>query len=75
MKSILALAITALCAASTNVLGAQPAQSGQNIFTCEVTVLPLEEGHALIVWKGKGVQMTVANSPDNQSHIDCAGTI
>jgi hypothetical protein len=53
MKQMLAFAITALCAVSASVLGAQPAQSGQNIFTCEVTVLPLEEGHALILWKGK----------------------
>jgi len=74
MKSILVMGITALCAISTNTLAVQPAQSGQNIFTCEVSVLPLEEGHALIVWKGKGVQVTVANSPDNQSLIDGAAT-
>ena len=75
MKMILALTVTALSILSADALSVQPAQSGQNIFTCEVTLLPLEEGHALILWKGKGVQVTVANGPDHMSHIDCAGTI
>ena len=75
MKSLIALTASALCLLSTEALSVQPAQSGQNVFTCEVTVLPLDEGHALIMWKGRGVQTTTANSPDNMSHIDCSGTI
>ena len=74
MRKLLALSAIAL-AFSPDALSVQPAQSGQNIFTCEVSVLPLDEGHALIMWKGKGVQVTVANSPDHMSHIDCSGTI
>ena len=75
MRKLLALPAIALGVLSTDALSVQPAQSGQNIFTCEVSVLPLDEGHALIMWKGKGVQVTVANSPDHMSHIDCSGTI
>jgi len=75
MKSLLALSATALCLLSTDVLSVQPGQSGQNFFTCDVSVLTLDEGHSLIIWKGKGVQVTAANSPDHMSHIDCSGTI
>jgi hypothetical protein len=75
MKVMLSLMATALCIFSTDVFSLQPAQSGQNIFTCEVSVLPLDEGHSLILWKGKGVQVTAVNSPDHMSYIDCAGTV
>jgi hypothetical protein len=75
MRKILAFCSAALAAFSTNALSAQPSPAGQNIFTCDVTVLPLDEGHSLVMWKGKGVQVTMANSPDHMSRIDCAGTV
>jgi hypothetical protein len=76
MRKLLALPAIALGVLSTDALSVQGAPSGQNVFTsCEVSVLPLDEGHAFIMWKGKGVMLTVANSPDHMSHMDCAGTV
>jgi len=75
--SLLVLAVISfgICVISTGAWAVQLAPSGQNIVTCEVTALPLDEGHSLTLWKGKGVTLTVANSPDHMSHIDCVGTI
>jgi hypothetical protein len=74
MKSVLALAATALCAISTGALAAQLAPTGQNVFTCELRSINLEEGHMLMVGNWKGTQVTNPNSPDNNSSIDCVGT-
>jgi len=75
MKKLLVATAAGFCIFSTAAFSVQPSQSGQNIFTCEASVLPLDEGHALISWKGKGVQVTAAGSPDHMSRIDCAGTM
>ena len=73
MKSALALLTTAFCAVSTSVLSAQLAPVGQNVFTCELKSINLEEGHSLMIGNWKGLQVTNANSPDNNSTIDCVG--
>jgi hypothetical protein len=76
MKLMLAFATTALCLVPTSVLNARVgSDSGQNIFHCEATTLPLDEGHSLVLWKGKGITVATANKPDNMSTIECAGTI
>lgn len=75
MKVWIALMTTTLFGFSTEVFSVQPAASGQNVFSCEGAVLSLDEGHSLILWKGKGVQVTTLNSPDNMSNIECSGTI
>ena len=49
MKSVIVLAGTVLCAVSPAVLGAQLAPIGQNVFTCELKSINLEEGHTLMV--------------------------
>jgi hypothetical protein len=77
MKQYLLTGLLIGASALTGVQGAQSpgAQSGQNIFTCETTVLSLDEGHSLAAFKGKGLQITLASSPDHMSHIDCLGTV
>jgi hypothetical protein len=46
MKMMLALTTTALCLVSTSVLNAGVgSDSGENIFQCEATTLPLDDGH------------------------------
>ena len=74
MKSVIVLAGTVLCAVSPAVLGAHLAPIGQNVFTCELKSINLEEGHTLMVGNWKGTQVTNANSPDNNSSIECVGT-
>jgi hypothetical protein len=42
---------------------------------CEVTVLPLDEGHSLVVSKEKGVTLAAPDKPWHMSQIDCLTTI
>jgi len=74
MKQIAILLAASTFVISTGVLAQNRAHSGYNVFTCERSVLQLEEGHSLVLWKGKGIQVTDANSPDHMSHIDCFTT-
>jgi hypothetical protein len=51
-------------------------ESGYNTFSYEVKVLELEEGHSVILWYGKGTEIT--DDPSLSTHmsaIDCAGMI
>lgn len=74
MKQILALATIAFYSVSTAVLSAQLAPTGQNVFTCELKSINLDDGHSLMIGNWKGLQITNPNSPDNNSTIDCVGT-
>jgi hypothetical protein len=60
---------------STSAVGAPNAASGYNVFNCDVKTINLEEGHSLTTFSGKGVQMSIPNSPDHMSSIECLGTI
>ena len=51
------------------------AQSGYNIITCETTALPLDEGHSMMTFHGKGLVLTAPNSPDHMSQVECLGAI
>jgi hypothetical protein len=74
MKTAFALAATALCAVSTGISAAQLSASGQNVFTCDLKSVTLEEGHSMMVGNWKGIQVTHEGAPDNNSTIDCVGT-
>lgn len=74
MKRVLFLAVPMLALAA-NALGAPNARTGQNVFNCEVRTLDLGEGHSLLTWHGKGLQITTPNSPDHLSDIECLGTV
>lgn len=74
MKATLVLAIPALMFA-VDVSAGPNARNGQNVFTCEVKNLDLGEGHSLLTWHGKGLQVTTPGSPDHLSDIECLGSV
>ena len=53
---------------------AQPAPSGQNVFSCETKSMTLDEGHSFTSGHWKGLVLTVPNSPDHMAEMDCLGT-
>jgi len=72
--------IAILLAASTFVISsgawAQNAENtGYNVNTCDITVLPLDEGHSLVVSKEKGVTLAAPDKPWHMSQIDCLTVI
>ncbi len=74
MKLILVLP-AALLVISTDAFTAPNASSGYNVLNCEVKTVNLDDGHALMTFSGKGLQMTSPNSPDHMSNIECLGTV
>jgi hypothetical protein len=50
---------------------AQGINSGYIVLTCEVSVLPLDEGHSIVVWKGKGVTVSAPDKPWHMSRLEC----
>jgi hypothetical protein len=73
MKQKALLAAIGIFVASANAW-AQQGVNGYNIITCEVSALPLDEGHPIVLWKGKGV--TIApDTPMHMSHLECVTTM
>lgn len=66
-----ALFMSAILAISTLASAEDGKNHGYNVLTCEVSVLSLEEGHSLIVWKGKGVTLGDAHKPFHMSRLEC----
>ncbi len=71
MKQIATLAAAGLLVVSTSASAQGDVNSGYDVFTCEVSVLQLEEGHSLVVWKGKGVELSAPDKPWHMSQLDC----
>ena len=74
MKQTAILAAAGMLVVSTGVWAQGAANSGHNVLTCEVSVLPLEEGHAIVLWKGKGVTLSAPDKPWHMSHLECFST-
>jgi hypothetical protein len=74
MKQAAILAAAGIFVICTSALAQEAVNSGYNVFTCEVSVLQLDEGHSLVFWKGKGVTVTDARSPVHMSHLECFST-
>ena len=74
MKQITILAATGILVASAGAWAQVGTNSGYNVLTCEVSVLPLDEGHAIILWKGKGVTLSAPDKPWHMSHLECVTT-
>ena len=74
MKQLATLAATGLLAVSTSAWAQGDVNSGYDVFTCEVSVLQLEEGHSLVVWKGKGIELSAPDKPWHMSQLDCVDT-
>ena len=74
MKQITILAATGILLASAGAWAQVGTNSGYNVLTCEVSMLPLDEGHAIILWKGKGVTLSAPDKPWHMSHLECVTT-
>jgi hypothetical protein len=74
MKLMTAIAIGGFVVVSSSAWAAQGAPSGQNVLTCEVKTMTLDEGHSFTIGNWKGLVVTVPDSPDHMAHIDCLGT-
>jgi hypothetical protein len=74
MKQLAILATTGILVVATGAWAQGGVNSGHNVFTCEVSVLPLDEGHAIVLWKGKGVTLSAPDKPWHMSHLECVST-
>ena len=74
MKQMVILLAASTFVISTGVWAQNAVNAGYDVLTCEITELPLEEGHSLVVSKGKGVALAAPDKPWHMSQMDCLTT-
>lgn len=74
MKQMLILLVASTFVISTGAWAQNAVNAGYNVVTCEITVLPLDDGHSMVVSKQKGVMLAAPDKPWHMSQIDCLTT-
>ena len=73
MTRMVVLAGTIL-AASGSASAQDAVNSGYNVLTCEVSILPLDAGHSIVIQKAKGVTLSAPDKPWHMSRLECVST-
>ena len=74
MKQTAILAAAGMLAISTAAWAQEGVNSGYDVIACEVSVLQLDEGHSLVLWKGRGIELSAPDKPWHMSRIECFTT-